>query len=228
MVWKYGAPGLHQTRLFASLAPVNSLQVVSHPLAQRHLTALRAVDTSTERFGWHMNRLAEILFLEASRELAIEPVAVQTPLAETEGVRLARPIVLCPILRAGLGFLDAVRPLVPEAHVAHIGLARDEATAKAHAYYGKFPDGMAEAEVFLLDPMLATGGSAVEGVRQLRSAGAKSIHFVCVVSCPQGIEALQEAYPEVPITTAAVDAGLNLQSYIVPGLGDAGDRYFGT
>ncbi len=207
---------------------MNPVEIVSHPLAQRHLTALRDAETPTERFAWHLNRLAELLFLEASRDLPVEEVPVKTPLAETEGVRLAKPVVLCPILRAGLGLLDAVRPMVPEARVAHIGLARDETTAEAHSYYAKFPDGMAEAEVFLLDPMLATGGSAVEGVRQLQAAGATSIRFVCVVSCPQGIEAFQKAHPGVPITTAAVDAGLNLQSYIVPGLGDAGDRYFGT
>lgn len=175
-----------------------------------------------------MNRLGEILFWEASRDLETAAVTVQTPLAETGGVRLAKPVVLCPILRAGLGLADAILPLVPGACVAHIGLARDETTAKAEAYYAKFPDGMPGSEVFLLDPMLATGGSAIAAVNQLKAQGAAGIRFVCVVSCPQGIEALHKAHPDVGITTAAVDAGLNLQSYIVPGLGDAGDRYFGT
>jgi uracil phosphoribosyltransferase len=175
-----------------------------------------------------MNRLAEVLFLEASEDLGTEIVSVESPLAKVEGVRLEKPLVLCPILRAGLGLAEGISPLVPEARVAHIGLARDEETAKATCYYAKFPPNLGDAEVFLLDPMLATGGSAVAAADQLKAAGARNLRFICVVGCQQGVEAFHDAHPEVPITTAAIDPGLNLQSYIVPGLGDAGDRYFGT
>lgn len=169
-----------------------------------------------------------MLFMEATRELALEKITVQTPLAPVAGARLARPVVFVPILRAGLGLLDGVLPLMPEAAVAHVGIKRDEATALPQPYYASLPEHLAEADVFLLDPMLATGGSACEGVRQLKAAGAKRITFLCVVCCPEGLAALKKAHPDVVVVTAAVDGGLNEKCYIVPGLGDAGDRYFGT
>lgn len=202
--------------------------IVRHPLARIHLTALRDAATPSARFRWHLQRLAEILFWQASTDLDTAAVRVQTPLAETEGSAFARPVVLVPILRAGLGLEEAVLPLVPEAVVAHLGIARDETTAKPVSYYAKLPPVLAEADVFLLDPMLATGGSAVCALNQLKAAGARRLRFVCVVSCPDGLAAVAAAHPEVPIFTAAVDAGLNERFYIVPGLGDAGDRCFGT
>lgn len=202
--------------------------IVSHPLAQIHLTALRQTSTPPGTFRWHLQRLAEILFIEATRTLETAPVTIQTPLAETRGTAFVRPIVLVPILRAGLGLADAILPLVPEATVAHVGIARCEETALPKPYYAKLPAVLAQADVFLLDPMLATGGSACAALSQLKKAGATRLALVCVVSCPPGLRALQEAHPDVPVVTAAVDLGLNNQFYIVPGLGDAGDRCFGT
>ncbi|TDU71221.1 uracil phosphoribosyltransferase [Prosthecobacter fusiformis] len=202
--------------------------IVTHPLAQIHLTTIRSTDTPCGQFRWHLHRLAEILFMEATRGLGTETVRIQTPLTETEGVALARPIVLVPILRAGLGLQEAILPLVPEATVAHVGIARDEETALPVPYYAKLPAILPEADVFLLDPMLATGGSACSAVTQLKAAGATRITLICVVSCPPGLQAFADQHPDVPVVTAAVDEGLNERCYIVPGLGDAGDRCFGT
>jgi uracil phosphoribosyltransferase len=202
--------------------------VVTHPLAQIHLTAMRRKETPPGPFRWHLHRLAEILFTVASRGLETAEVTIQTPLAETQGQTFARPIVLVPILRAGLGLSDAIHALVPEAVVAHIGIARCEETAQPRPYYAKLPVVLHEADVFVLDPMLATGGSASFTLRQLKNAGAERLTFISVVSSPQGLEALHEAHPDVPVVTAAIDEGLNENFYIVPGLGDAGDRCFGT
>ena len=202
--------------------------VVSHPLAQRHLTVMRDASTPPHLFRRHLNLLGRMLFLEATRELPVETIRVQTPITETNGVKLARPMVFVPILRAGLGLLDGILSLVPDATVAHVGIKRNEETALPQPYYANLPPVIAEAEVFLLDPMLATGGSAVEAIHQVKAAGATRITMICVVSCPEGIAALSKAHPDVKIVTAAIDDGLNERSYIVPGLGDAGDRYFGT
>ena len=207
---------------------MDSPVVVSHPLAQIHLTEIRRVNTACGQFRWHLQRLAEILFIEATRHLKTSAIRVQTPLAETEGAAFARPIVLVPILRAGLGLQEAILPLVPDAIVAHVGIARDEATALPMPYYAKLPSVLSEADVFLLDPMLATGGSACSAVTQLKEAGATRITFICVVSCPHGLQAFAAQHPDVPVITAAVDERLNERCYIVPGLGDAGDRCFGT
>ncbi len=204
------------------------LVVVQHPLAQCHLAAIRAADTPAHEFRRHINLLARMLFLEATRELPVQEISVRTPLTQTHGAQLARPLVCVPILRAGLGLLDGILPLVPEATIAHVGIKRNEETALPQAYYANLPDNLAAADVFVLDPMLATGGSACEAVRQLKEAGALRITMVCVVSCPEGLAAMESAHPDVAIITAAIDDGLNDKCYIVPGLGDAGDRYFGT
>ena len=202
--------------------------VVTHPLAQRHLTVMRDAGTPPHLFRRHLNLLGRMLFLEATRDLPVETIRVQTPITETNGVKFARPMVFVPILRAGLGLLDGILSLVPDATVAHVGIKRNEETALPQPYYANLPPVIAEAEVFLLDPMLATGGSAVEAIHQVKAAGATRITMICVVSCPEGIAALSKAHPDVKIVTAAIDDGLNERSYIVPGLGDAGDRYFGT
>ncbi len=202
--------------------------VVTHPLAQIHLTAMRQAETPSAVFRWHLQRLAEILFTVASRSLETESVTIRTPLAETQGEAFARPIVLVPILRAGLGLSEAILLLVPDATVAHIGIARCEETALPKPYYSKLPAILGISDVFVLDPMLATGGSACAAITQLKQAGASRLTFICVVSNPFGIEAMQSAHPDVPIITAAIDDGLNDLFYIVPGLGDAGDRCFGT
>jgi len=169
-----------------------------------------------------------MLFLEATKDLPLREIDVRTPITQTTGAALARPVVFVPILRAGLGLLDGILPLVPEATVAHVGIKRDEETALPQSYYANLPANLASADVFLLDPMLATGGSACEAVRQLQAAGATRIAMICVVSCPEGLAAMERAHPDVPVITAAIDQGLNDKCYIVPGLGDAGDRYFGT
>ncbi|MFO1484010.1 MAG: uracil phosphoribosyltransferase [Verrucomicrobiaceae bacterium] len=202
--------------------------VVQHPLSQCHLAALRAQETPPHEFRWHLNMLARMLFLEATKNLPLEEIRVRTPITETTGAKLARPMVFVPILRAGLGLLDGILPLVPEASVAHVGIKRNEETALPQPYYANLPANLAAADVFLLDPMLATGGSACEAARQLKDAGAQRITMVCVVSCPEGLAAMERTHPDVPIVTAAIDQGLNEKCYIVPGLGDAGDRYFGT
>lgn len=202
--------------------------VVTHPLAQIHLTEMRRQETPPERFRWHLHRLAEILFTVASRSLETQVVDIQTPLSPTQGAAFLRPIILVPILRAGLGLADALLPLVPQATVAHLGIARDEETAQPRAYYAKLPGHLDRADVFVLDPMLATGGSACMALSQLKAAGAERLTFLSVVSCPQGLEALAAAHPDVPVITAAIDDGLDDRCYILPGLGDAGDRCFGT
>ena len=202
--------------------------VVTHPLAQIHLTAMRRVGTPSSVFRWHLQRLAEILFTVATRSLETEEITIQTPLAETQGQAFARPIVLVPILRAGLGLAEAILPLVPDATVAHIGIARCEETARPKPYYAKLPAILGRADVFVLDPMLATGGSACAAIHQLKQAGAERLTFISVLSSPVGLETMHRAHPDVPIITAAIDECLNDQFYIVPGLGDAGDRCFGT
>jgi uracil phosphoribosyltransferase len=211
-----------------TMQPMHPVVVVQHPLAQCHLSAIRAAGTLSHDFRRHLNHLARLLFLEATRELPVQEISVQTPLKETLGAQLARPLICVPILRAGLGLLDGILPLVPEAVVAHVGIKRNEETALPHAYYANLPACLSNADVFLLDPMLATGGSACEAARQLKEAGAMRITMICVVSCPEGLAAMKSAHPDVAIFTAAIDDGLNDKCYIVPGLGDAGDRYFGT
>lgn len=202
--------------------------VVQHPLAQCHLAAIRAQEAPSHQFRRHLNLLARMLFLEATRDLPLREIPVRTPLTQTTGARLERPVVFVPILRAGLGLLDGILPLMPDATVAHVGIKRNEETALPQSYYANLPANLDCADVFLLDPMLATGGSACEAARQLKAAGASRITMICVVSCPEGLAAMKRTHPDVPIFTAAIDHGLNEKSYIVPGLGDAGDRYFGT
>jgi uracil phosphoribosyltransferase len=202
--------------------------VVNHPLIHVRLTTLRDRATPPDRFRAALADLAAVLLFEATRDLALDPHPIETPLAPFEGSRLARPLVVVPILRAGLGMADAILRLLPEASVGHIGMARDEETFRPASYYCRQPSGLAEADVLLVDPMLATGHSACEAVATLKARGARAIRFLCVVSCPEGLRELLAHHPDVPVYTAAVDDGLNERAYILPGLGDAGDRYFGT
>ena len=202
--------------------------VVDHPLVAVALSALRAQDTATDEFRRNLQNLSILLLAEASRSWATFPVEVETPLRSCAGAALARPVAFVPILRAGLGMLDGMLRVLPDAPVGHLGLYRDEATLRPVTYYSRLPKNVDEATVLLLDPMLATGQSAAAAVSILKSHGAHSITFVSVVACPAGIAHLQHAHPEVPIITAAIDPELNNVGYIVPGLGDAGDRYFGT
>ena len=205
-----------------------NLVMVEHPLVAVKLAALRDRNTGTAEFRRNLQELSALLLVEASRGWGTMASVVETPLASAEGMALAKRVMLVPILRAGLGMADGMLQLLPNASVGHLGLYRDEKTLRPVSYYRRLPRDIADAEVLLLDPMLATGYSACEAVAVLKSHAARSIRFVCIVACPEGIAQLQGAHPDVPIVTATVDAGLNEVGYIVPGLGDAGDRYFGT
>ena len=206
----------------------HGVTVVQHPLVAVALAALRAESTPTDEFRRNLQQLAILLLAEASRDWSTTATQVETPLRSCEGAALAKPVVLVPILRAGLGMLDGMLRVLPDARVGHLGLYRDEATLLPVTYYSRVPAELRDAEVLLLDPMLATGQSAAAAVTILKTKGAGSIRFVCAVACPAGIAQLSGAHPDVPIVTAAIDPELNNVGYIVPGLGDAGDRYFGT
>jgi uracil phosphoribosyltransferase len=204
------------------------VQIVDHPLVATGLSILRAKTATPDLFRRHLQEIAILLFAEASRSWGIAPIEVETPLASCAGAVLAKPIVLVPILRAGLGMLDGIIRVAPAASIGHIGLYRDAETLRPVNYYDRLPVNIAAALVLLLDPMLATGHSACEAASILKAQGARAIQFLCVLACPPGVQQFQSEHPDVPIITAAVDPELNELGYIVPGLGDAGDRYFGT
>ena len=205
-----------------------SVHIVPHPLIHDALSQLRDVNTETEDFRQIANRISVLLVAEALRDLPTERAVVQTPLERSEGRRVARDVVVVPVLRAGLGMLDAVLELLPNARVGHIGLQRDEMTAVASRYYSKLPPDLKGSYVLMIDPMLATGGSAVAALDLLRLAGATEIRMICIVAAPEGIALVERHHPNVHIFTPAVDQGLNAHKFIVPGLGDFGDRLYGT
>jgi uracil phosphoribosyltransferase len=202
--------------------------VVEHPLAARHLAMLRDTRTSPRAFRETMADVAAMLLYEALRDMAVQPREVHTPLDVTTGVRLEHEVVLIAILRAGLGMLQGALRTVPEARVGHIGLQRDEQALTPRGYYENLPAATAGGEVIVVDPMLATGGSAIHALTRVREERPQQLRFVCLVAAPEGLNALQEAHPDVPITCAAIDERLDERGYIRPGLGDAGDRMFGT
>ena len=202
--------------------------VVDHPLIAAGLSILRAKTTAPDVFRRHLRETSILLYAEASKNFATAPIEVETPLASCAGAVLARPIVLVPILRAGLGMLDGILRIAPDAGIGHIGLYRDAETLRPVSYFDRLPVNIAAAEVLLLDPMLATGNSACEATSMLKAQGARKIQFLCLIACPPGIKQFHSDHPDVPIVTADIDPELNAKGYIVPGLGDAGDRYFGT
>lgn len=204
-----------------------NLTVVDHPLAGHLVSRLRDVTTPPERFRHLARRLGTVLVLEATRSLSTRETSLSTPLAWTTGPLLAAPVVAVPILRAGLGLLEAVTDLLPDVSVGYVGLERDEATLQPSSYYLKVPP-LEDRPVLLLDPMLATGGSAVFATRLLKQQGATDVRLVCVVAAPEGVRRMAEEHPEVGVITAALDEHLDARGYIVPGLGDFGDRLFGT
>lgn len=204
------------------------VHLVEHPLAQDALATLRDAATAPEVFRAVAARISMLLAAEATRGLPTEPVEVLTPLEPAAGRRVTGDIVVVPVLRAGLGMLDAVLGLLPRARVGHIGLQRDETTAAASRYYARLPPGLAAASVLLIDPMLATGGSAVAALDLLRQGGARTIRLVCIVAAPEGIATVERHHPSVEIFTPAVDRALNERKFILPGLGDFGDRLYGT
>lgn len=208
---------------------MGKFQVISHPLIQHKLSILRRTTTSTKDFRELVDEIAMLMGYEVSRDLPLEDVEIQTPVATTVQKQLAgKKLAIVPILRAGIGMVDGFLSLVPAAKVAHIGMYRDEETFQPVEYLVKLPEDIDQRQIFVVDPMLATGGSAILAVDSLKKRGAASIKFVCLVAAPEGVAALQEAHPDVDIYTAALDEKLNEHGYIVPGLGDAGDRLFGT
>ena len=207
---------------------MEGVTVVDHVLLGRLLSILRDKATSHRVFHETMTDAALILGYESMRALRSAEIQVETPLEKTRGTKLADEVVVVAILRAGLGLVDGFLRLVPEARVGHLGMYRDEEALRPVGYYENIPSGVESAEVFVVDPMLATGGSGNQAIARLKRAGAKRIHFVCLVAAPEGVKVLREAHPEVHITTAAIDRELDDTGYIRPGLGDAGDRIFGT
>jgi len=204
------------------------LHVVQHPVVHDALATLRDSSTPPETFRRIAVRISLLLAAEATRDVPSEPISVQTPLAVAAGRRVRSGVVVVPVLRAGLGMLDAVLELLPAARVGHIGLQRDEMTAVASQYYSKLPADLRDSYVLMIDPMLATGGSAVAALDLLRVAGATDIRMICIVAAPEGIALVERHHPNVHIYTPVVDQGLNSHKFIVPGLGDFGDRLYGT
>ena len=206
-----------------------TLNIVSHPLIRHKLTLLRDRGTQTKIFKELVDEIAMLMAYEATSTLSLEPTPVETPLETTTGWRVGgKKLTLVPILRAGLGMVDGILRLVPAARVGHIGLYRDHDTLQPVDYYFKVPGDVAERDFFVLDPMLATGGSAAAAVASLKRVGATRIRFLCIVAAPEGVRRLADAHPDVPIYCASLDRQLNENGYILPGLGDAGDRLFGT
>ena len=207
---------------------MEGLTIVDHPLIQAKLTRLRDKSTDRLQFRRILEELTALMVYEITRDFPTRPVQVETPLERTQGVELARPVVLVPILRAGIVMTDGVLNLIPTARMGHIGLYRDPNTLQPVQYYLKLPGNVKEALVIVVDPMLATGGSAAEAVQLVKQHGAEDVRFLCLVAAPEGVRAFRATHPEVPVYAAALDRELNEHGYILPGLGDAGDRLFGT
>jgi len=208
---------------------MSNVHLVDHPLVQHKLTLMRRKEASTNSFRRLLNEISMLMAYEVTRDMAMQDIEIETPL-ETMNAKVidGKKVVLVSILRAGTGILDGMLSVVPGARVGHIGLYRDPKTLTAVEYYFKMPGGMEERDAIVVDPMLATGNSAVAAVERLKELNPKSIKFVCLLTCPEGIKTFQAAHPDVPIYTAAIDRELNSHGYILPGLGDAGDRIFGT
>ena len=204
------------------------LIVVQHPVLDDRLAILRDETTQHGAFRGALNEASAILAIEATRDLPTVQRTIETPLESAEARRLEAPIIIVPVLRAGLGMVEGFLRLLADARVGHVGLQRDEDTLEPTGYFERLPPGMGESYVFLLDPMLATGGSAVAALARLKANGARRLRLICLVAAPEGVEAVREAHPDVPIWTAALDRQLDEHGYIRPGLGDAGDRVFGT
>jgi uracil phosphoribosyltransferase len=204
------------------------LHLLKHPLLTHKLTLLRRWETTTKDFRETLEEISGLMAYEITRDLPLRKITIQTPLEECETFELAMDVVLVPVLRAGLGMVDGITNLIPSARVGHIGMYRDHVTLEPMTYYSKFPDNLADAVVMVLDPMLATGGSSSAALQVVKDHGAKTIKLVCVVGAPVGVDRILKDHPDVQIYLAEIDRKLNDLGYIVPGLGDAGDRLFGT
>ena len=203
--------------------------MIDHPLIQHKLTIIRDKDCGTKVFREVVDEIAMLMAYEVSRDMPLEDVVIETPITKsTQKTLSGKKVAIIPILRAGIGMVDGILELIPAAKVGHIGLYRDEETLEPHEYFVKLPEDIDVRQLFVVDPMLATGGSAIMAIDALKERGASNIKFVCLVAAPEGVKALQEAHPDIDIYTAALDEKLNEHGYIVPGLGDAGDRLFGT
>ena len=208
---------------------MGKVTVFDHPLIQHKLSIMRDKDTSVKEFRELVSEVAMLMCYEATRDLPLEEVEIETPVAKAKVNRLSgKKLAVVPILRAGLGMVDGMLTMIPSAKVGHIGLFRDPETLLPVKYYCKMPKDIAERDVIIVDPMLATGGSAVAAINMMKEKGVKNIKFMCLVSAPEGVEVVNQAHPDVPIYTAALDRQLDDHNYILPGLGDAGDRIFGT
>jgi len=208
---------------------MSKVVIMDHPLIQHKIGYIRRIDTGTKDFRDTISEIATLICYEATRDLQLQDVEIETPICKTTVKQLkGRKLCIVPILRAGLGMVDGMLTLIPAAKVGHIGLYRDPQTLKPVEYFCKLPSDCSEREIFVVDPMLATGGSSIAAVSMLKDKGCKHIHFLCIIAAPEGIKAFQEAHPDVDLFIGAVDEKLNDRSYIVPGLGDAGDRIFGT
>ena len=207
----------------------SNVHLIDHPLVQHKLTLMRSKSASTNSFRRLLNELSMLMAYEVTRDMPMQDIEIETPLETMQAKVIdGKKLVFVSILRAGTGILDGMLTVVPGARVGHIGLYRDPKTLTAIEYYFKMPGDMHERDVVVVDPMLATGNSAIAAVERLKELGPKSIKFVCLLTCPEGVAAMQRAHPDVPIYTAAIDRELNSHGYILPGLGDAGDRIFGT
>ncbi len=200
----------------------------NHPLIQHKLTMLRNKETDTKLFRESLNEIASLMIYEATKDLKLKEVEVETPIMKTMAKVLDEPVTIVPILRAGLGMVDAMLNVIPTARVGHLGVYRDEETFKPVYYYAKMPSNVVESKVIITDPMIATGGSVIYTVDYLKKLGVKNITIMCIIAAPEGIEYILNAHPDVSIYIASLDKGLNENKYIYPGLGDAGDRIFGT
>lgn len=207
---------------------MKNLTIIDHPLLKRDVAILRDVSTTNHHFRTTLRRISSVMAFTVTHDLRLRKTSVRTPLERTTGFRLADDIVIVPVLRAGLGLIDGFLDILPEARVGHVGLYRNEKTLEPVDYYSKFPQGLRKSLVLLLDPMLATGGSATAAITFLKRRGARRIRFVALVAAPEGVKRVTTAHPDVPIFSAVLDRKLNKSGYILPGLGDAGDRLFGT
>ncbi|HIW72038.1 MAG TPA: uracil phosphoribosyltransferase [Candidatus Levilactobacillus faecigallinarum] len=208
---------------------MGKFQVLDHPLIQHKLTIIRNKNCGTRSFREVVNEISTLMAYEVSRDMPLQDKEIETPVAKMTAKELSgKKVAIVPILRAGIGMVDGILELIPAAKVGHIGMYRDEKTLQPHEYFVKLPSDISQRQVFVVDPMLATGGSAIMAIDALKKRGATNIKFVCLVSAPEGVKALQEKHPDIDIYTAALDDHLNEDGYIVPGLGDAGDRLFGT
>lgn len=205
-----------------------AVNILNHPLIKHKLTLIRMKETKTKDFYAAVQEIAKLMTYEITKDFPLKSVEIETPLCKTMQYEIAQEVVIVPILRAGLGMVDGIRDLLPTAKIGFIGLYRDEETLEPHEYYAKFPNSITEGITLLVDPMLATGGSASDAITMLKKRGVKNIKFVCLVAAPEGVKKLTENHPDIDIYIASLDEKLNEKGYIVPGLGDCGDRLFGT